>query len=154
MWQPELIANHIFDDRGRKQSIDDLIKGPMKETWLRSTANELGRIANGIPNRIRGTDCIVFIPKSKVPPGKKVTYTNMVCDYCPLKDEPYRVRLTVEGDKLDYFGETTSPTANLLERKLLINSVISDAHKGARFLGIDIKDFFLYPLYHQTKTNI
>ena len=67
----------------------------------------------------------------------------MVCDYRPLKDEPYRIRLTVGGDKLDYFGETASPIANLLETKLLINSVISDAHKGARFFGIDIKDFFL-----------
>ena len=144
IWQPNLVVNHIFDDRGRKQSIDDLIKGPTKDTWLKSTANELGRLANGIPNRVRGTDCIVFIHKSQVPPGKKVTYANMVCDYRPLKDEPYRVRLTVGGDKLDYFGETASPTANLLETKLLINSVISDAHKGARFLGIDIKDFFSF----------
>ena len=38
----------------------------------------------------------------------------MVCDYRPLKDEPYRVRLTVGGDKLDYFGETASQTVNLL----------------------------------------
>ena len=143
IWKPKLVANHIFNDKGKKQSIDNLIIGPMKTTWLRSTANELGRIANGIPDRVRGTDCIEFIPKSKVPKGKKVTYANMVCDYRPLKDEPYRVRLTVGGDKLDYFGETASPTANLLETKLLINSVISDAHKGARFLGIDIKDFFL-----------
>lgn len=74
-----------------KQSIDDFIKETMKETWLRFTANEFGRLANGIPNRVRGTDCIVFIPKSKVPPNKKVTYANMVCDYRPLKDEPYRV---------------------------------------------------------------
>ena len=143
IWKLELVANHIFDDKGKKQSIDDLIKGPMKTTWLRFTANELGRIANGIPDRVRVTDCIEFIPKSNIPKGKKVTYANMVCDYRPLKDEPYRVRLTVGGNKLDYFGETASPTANLLETKLLINSVISDAHKGARFLGIDIKDFFL-----------
>ena len=67
----------------------------------------------------------------------------MVCDYRPLKDEPYRVRLIIGGDKLEYDKETASPTTNLLETKLLLNSVISDAHKGARFLGIDIKDFFL-----------
>ena len=67
----------------------------------------------------------------------------MVCDYRPLKDEPYRVHFTIDGDKLDYDKETASPTTNLLETKLLINNVISGAHKGARFLDIDIKDFFL-----------
>ena len=77
----------------------------------------------------------------------------MVCDYRPLKDEPYRVRLAIGGDKLDYFGETAAPAASLLEAKLLINSVISDAHKGARFLGIDIKDFFYYPFYLKTRKN-
>ena len=143
IWNPSMVAYHIFNKEGKKQSIDDLIKGPMQETWLRSTANELGRLAKGIPERVRGTECIEFIPKSKVPKGKKVTYANMVCDYRPLKDEPYRVRLTIGGDKLDYFDDTASPAASLLETKLLINSVISDAHRGARFLGIDIKDFFL-----------
>ena len=32
---------------------------------------------------------------------------------------------------------------SLPKTKLLINSVISDAHQGVHFLGIDIKDFFL-----------
>jgi hypothetical protein len=31
----------------------------------------------------------------------------------------------------------------LLESKLIINSTISDAHKGARFLSADLKDHFL-----------
>ena len=84
---------------------------------------------------------------------KKVTYTNIVCEYYQLKDEPYRVRLTVGGDKLDYIGETSSPAANLFETKLLINSVISDAHKGARFLGIDIEDFSYYHHYRLIRKN-
>ena len=141
--EPSLTANHIFDANGRRQTVDNLITGKMSKIWLRSVANELGRLANGIPNRVRGTNCVVFIPKSKVPKNKKVTYANMVCDYRPLKDEHYRVRLTIGGDKLDYEKETASPATNLLETKLLLNSVISDAHKGAKFLGIDIKDFFL-----------
>jgi len=36
-----------------------------------------------------------------------------------------------------------SPVASLLETKLILNSVISDADKGARFLTADVKDFFL-----------
>ena len=35
------------------------------------------------------------------------------------------------------------PAASLLETKIVINSVISDAHKGARFMTADLKDYFL-----------
>jgi hypothetical protein len=92
---------------------------------------------------VEGSDTIDFIFKSEVPKGKKVTYANFVCDYCPLKAEQFCVRLTIGGDKLDYHDETASPAASLLETKLIINSTISDADKGARFICIDIKDFFL-----------
>ena len=67
----------------------------------------------------------------------------MVCDYRPLKSEKYRVRLTVGGDKFTCEFDVASPAASVLETKLILNSVISDAHKGARFLTLDIKDFFL-----------
>ena len=66
----------------------------------------------------------------------------MVCDFRPLKSKKHRVRLTVGGDKLTCDFDVASPAASILESKLLINSVISDAHKGARFLTLDIKDFF------------
>ena len=53
------------------------------------------------------------------------------------------MRLTAGGYVLKYYGDVSSPAASLLETKILINSVISDAHRGARFLTVDIKDFFL-----------
>jgi hypothetical protein len=68
----------------------------------------------------------------KSPPDKKVTYGNFICDLRPLKTEKHRVRLTVGGDKLLYDVDAGSPAASLLETKLIINSTISDAHKGAR----------------------
>ena len=34
--------------------------------------------------------------------------------------------------------------ANMLETKILVNSIISDAHKGARFPSTDIQDHFLH----------
>ena len=49
----------------------------------------------------------------------------------------------VGGDKLTYDADTGSPAANLLETKLLFNSVISDAKKGARFASMDLMDMFL-----------
>ena len=67
----------------------------------------------------------------------------MVCDYRPLKEEKFRVQITIVEDKLPYDDKTASPAADLLETKILLNSTISDAHKGARFMGIDIKNCFL-----------
>ena len=86
---------------------------------------------------------MIFIPHSLIPPNKKVAYANMVCDHRPSKEEKFRVRLTVGGDVLDYFGDSSSPAASLLESKLLLNSDISDSANGARFLTLDIKDYFL-----------
>lgn len=76
-----------------------------------------------------------FIPRSDIPDGRDITYISFMFDYHPLKDEPYRTRMVVGEDKLTYFEDPGSPAASLLETKLPLNSVISDAHLGARFLS-------------------
>ena len=45
------------------------------------------------------------------------------------------------GDRINYPGDCGTPTADMLTVKLLLNSVIST--KNARFMTIDIKDFYL-----------
>ena len=135
---------NIYTDTGKKETMDTLLSGPNKKIWTTALSNELGRLAQGVGSDIRGTDTIVFIPKCDVPSTNKVTYGNFICDHRPLKThEPYRVRLTVGGDKLDYTDDAGSPAASLLETKLILNSTISDADKGARFLCADLKNFFL-----------
>ena len=134
--------HHIYNDSGKKESLDSLLKGPNGDIWLQALSNEFGRLAKG-NGRVISTDTIEFIRRCEVPIGKKVTYANFICDYRPLKSEPYRVRLTVGGDILEYSHDAGSPATSLLETKILANSVISDAHKGARFLSADLKDFFL-----------
>ena len=84
-----------------------------------------------------------WINKEDVPAGRDVTYASFVFDHRPLKTEQYRCRLVVGGDKLSYYKDASSPAASLLETKLLINSVISDSHDGAKFMSADLKDFFL-----------
>ena len=78
-----------------------------------------------------------------MPQDKKVTYASYVCDYRPLKEECYRARITISGDKLDYVDDAVLLAANLLETKILIISTISNLAKGARFICTDIKDYFL-----------
>ena len=109
-------------------------------------SNKLGRLAGGIRNVV-SNGAIEFISKHKVLSNKKVLYANMVCNVRPKKNDVYRTQLTVGGDKLDYYCDTFSPAVSLIETKLLINSVISDAKKGVRFLILDIKVQFFQSLF-------
>ena len=68
-------------------------------------ANDFGRLAQGIKTIMpTGNSTIFFIHPSEIPAHKKVTYGRLVVDIQPLKDEKYRVRITVGGDKLDFCG--------------------------------------------------
>ncbi len=139
----EYRANHIYDANGKRETVESLLKGPDAEVWNKSLSNEYGRLAQGNKYGVRSTDTIEFITKEEVPAGRDVTYASFVCDYRPLKSEPYRIRIVVGGDRLSYDDDAGSPATDLLETKILLNSVISDADKGARFMSADLKDHFL-----------
>ena len=59
------------------------------------------------------------------------------------KAESHRTRLTVGGDKLDYPADPSAPAVGLLDKKIHLNSVISDPKKGARYFVADIKNYYL-----------
>ena len=132
-------------------SMDSLLLGEDSKTWDKSLSNEWGRLANGNDRGVVGTKTIRFIPKNEVPSGRDVTYATFVCDVRPLKKETHRVRITVGGDRLTCSDDTGSPAANLLETKLLVNSTISDAKHGAKFLSADITNYFLASPMNRTE---
>ena len=135
-------AFHMYNpETGGKETFDSLMKkDPTK--WGSAMSKELGRLAQGVGERMKtGRDNIFYIGKSQTPSGRKITYGTMVCDYRPLKDDPWRVRLTVGGDKLPYYSDAGSPAASLIAAKLLINSVISKPKTKVATAGI--KDYFL-----------
>ena len=134
---------HIFNAQGKKLSIDALLDGDDKATWTNSLSNEWARLAQGNKRGIKGTSTINFIYRRQVPKGRDVTYATFVCDHKPLKTEKHRVRITVGGDRLSCPDDTGSPTANMMETKILVNSTISDSHLGARFISVDLQNFFL-----------
>ena len=136
-------SGFLYNDNGKKSSIDDLLTGKDHIVWDNALSNEIGRLAQGNSSGVVGTNTIEFVPYSQVPSTAKVTYANYVCTHRPKKPEPWRIRIVVGGDKLHCPYDTGSPAAGLLETKLLLNSVISDAVNGARFFSIDLKDFFL-----------
>ena len=51
--------------------------------------------------------------------------------------------MTAGGDKLDYPGDASSPTVSMPDAKIHISSTISDAKHRARYLGLDIKKYYL-----------
>ena len=120
--------------------------GDTATIWATSLANEWGRLSKGMKNRVVGTNTIDFIYQSEVPVGQKVTYGKFVCDHRLLKNEQWRVCLTVGGDLLPYPYEASSPAASLIETKLIINSTIYDARNGARFMAADLKVFKKIPM--------
>ena len=119
------------------------MKGNNGKVWTRSMSNEIGRLSQGNKYGVTATDTISFITGKLVPRDRKCTYGNFVCDLKKLKSEPHRIELVVGGDKLEYDNNSGSPAASLLETKMLLNSIISDAKHGAQFLSCDLKYFFL-----------
>ena len=76
-----------------------------------------------------------------MPSHKRATYARFVVDVRPEKKDPNRVRITAGGDRLDYFGETSTESASLETAKILLNSVLST--KNAKFMSIDISNFYI-----------
>ena len=136
--------NHIYNETtGKKETLDSLRSSHNGDRWEVALSNEWGCLAQGNTHGVTSTDTIDFIHFNRVPSNRDVTYATFVCDHRPLKSEPWRVRIVVGGDKFLYQEDPGSPAASLLETKILINSVISDAKKGARFMSLDLKDYFL-----------
>lgn len=51
------------------------------------------------------------------------------------------VRITAGGNLIQYPGELTTRTADLMTAKILWNSIVSTL--GAKFMGIDMKSLYL-----------
>ena len=121
-----------------------LLKHPdYRHDWTISSANEFGRLANGVGGRVKGTNTIEFVTLNSIPRDRRreVTYGQFVCTVRPEKAEPNRTRLVVGGDSINYPGEVGTPTAEMLVAKLLLNSTIST--RGAKFMTMDISNLYL-----------
>jgi len=127
----------LDDNTGELLEYQHLIKHPKyKDTWSPSFGTEIRRLATT-------TETIFFINKKDIPDTRKgdVTYGRIVCTYRDGKKDKYRTRITMGGNLINYPGDCGTPTADLLTVKLLLNSIVSTPH--AKFMSIDIKDFYL-----------
>eukprot|EP00957_Ditylum_brightwellii_P118610 9046599-Ditylum_brightwellii.AAC.1 len=72
------------EETGEELEYHQLIKREKySTTWKRLFANQLGRLAQGVADREKGTNTIFFIPCDEVlvDRRKDVTYGRIVCDY-------------------------------------------------------------------------
>jgi hypothetical protein len=140
---PTEFANAVTDPiTGKQLEYRQLIANPdTKAVWLRSSANEFGRLAQGVGGRVKGTDTISFIHHHEVPRDKTVTYARFVCSERPNKSEVQRTRLTVGGNLIDYAHSTSTPTSDMTTFKCLTNAICSD--RDSKALILDVKNFYL-----------
>ena len=71
----------------------------------------------------------------------KVTCGRIVSSLRPRKEETHRTRLAVDGNFLDYDGDDSIPTSDIITTNIHFNSAIST--KNAKFATTDIKNFYL-----------
>ena len=132
-------------DTGKLLNYKQVMRNPKyKIKWAKSSANEFGRLANGVGGRIKKpTNTIRFIRKEDIPKDRKkdVTYGSFVCNVRPEKEEQERTRFVVGGDRINYPGEVATPTADMMVAKILFNSVVST--RGAKLMTMDISNVYL-----------
>eukprot|EP00804_Cyclotella_cryptica_P006226 CCRYP_020767-RA/>CCRYP_020767-RA protein AED:0.16 eAED:0.16 QI:0/0/0/1/1/1/2/0/846 len=113
----EALSAILDTDTGELLEYRHLIKNPKYCTiWKNAYGKELGRLAQGIPGTVKGTNTIVFIAITK------------------------SLRKRRRASPTDASLPTTD------RRKTLIafdSQLARHLHKGARFMTIDIKDFYL-----------
>ena len=72
---------------------------------------------------------------------QKATYGHIVVYYCLQKEDPYRTRLALGVNLINYPSNFGTPMAGMLPYKFLFNIVLSITY--AKFIVIDIKKFYL-----------
>ena len=101
-------------------------------------------LAQGKEGVTVGTNTIFYLTHDEIrciQKDRTVTYSRIVIDHRPQKDNPNQVRITVGGNLIDYPYELTTHTADMVSSKIMWNSVISTP--GAKFGGADIKNLYL-----------
>jgi hypothetical protein len=141
-WSQRHQANSVMHPvTGKEMEYSALMKDPcLQPLWARGFGNECGRLFQGIRD-IPGTDKCFFVELKNIPTERKITYGKIVCAYKPHKQEKERVRLTVDGDRLDYSGYVSTSTADITTFKIIVKSTLST--EDAAMMMMDIKNYYI-----------
>ena len=100
------LAGAVLDSQtGELLEYLDLIKHPIyKEVWEGAFGKEVGRLTQGLPGVVEGTNTMKLIPKSDIPAErhKNTAYVR------PEKEDPNRVRVTAAENQIKTLGTVGS----------------------------------------------
>ena len=112
----------VLDDKtGDLLEYRHLLKNPKyRDVWSKSFGTEMRRL-------ITTSQTIFSIKKSDIPDNRRgdITYGRICCNYRSKKKDPYRTRITMGCNLINYPGDCGTPTADILTVKTLFNSIIS-----------------------------
>ena len=83
---------------------------------------------------MEGTYTMFCVAQDQVPRDrpKDISYSRIVVDYRPQKEEPNRTRLTVGDSLIVFAGDVRTPTEDITTSKLIINITIYKP--GSRYM--------------------
>ena len=142
-----MLSAVLDEDTGELMDFRKMMMNPKYYPLYRNSyATEIGRLAQGMPGLVEGTNTLFFIKKTSVPADRwrDVTYGRIVVDYRPENTDPFQIRITVGGDRVNYLGDCGTPAVDFTTVNFLLNSIVSTLN--AKFMTIDVKDFYLNTL--------
>ena len=89
----------------------------------------------------KGKNTIYFVTCNNIPVGRTLTYSRIMFNVKPQKEDTIIGRLTLGGNIIEYTGKVTTKTADTTTFKIHINSMIST--RGKRYTGWDIENYYL-----------
>ena len=112
----------LDQDTGKMLNYCQLLQAPkFAQVWSKSSANEFGRLADGVGGRVKGTKMIRFIFEHEIPTErrKEITYGSFVYMIRLEKiDEPNRTQFAVGGDRINYTATGNIVVAIVRKAKL------------------------------------
>jgi hypothetical protein len=112
--------------------------------WVPAMSKELHRLVQGKVGTTVEMNTLFFLSPDeirRIPKDRTVTYTHIVIDHWPQKDDSSHVRITIGGNLINYPYKLTTQTADMVSSKIMRNSIISTAY--AKFGSTDIKNMYL-----------
>lgn len=122
----------------------------LRITYRNGLGKEFGNMAQGKERTGKeGMNAIFILPHvqiAAIPKSKAITYTRIIVDFRPQKEDPNRVRMTADGNFIKYAGKLAARTSDSSTAKILRNGIVST--KGAQHTCFDISN-----MYHSDLTE-
>jgi len=106
-------GNAFNPDTGKLAEYKEVSNSSDGLLWQASNTTEIHCLAQGYGTTL-GTNTMFFISVSAIPQCKKATYLCIVCTHQMEKEVLHHVRWTVGGDHIDYDGNVSTKTVDLV----------------------------------------